>query len=245
MYRKGIHTRHLLSLQYSNYRFSDSVLIINPGFSFEGKARNQFFGLSYTLKYDYRDYIHYPLRGYYYDFKIQKRGLGFTLPWNAGDLILDGNARRFFHLGKKFYYASGLVLHHSVFRNTPYYKSPEIGNMFNLVRAYEDFSIRGQSYFLFKNNLKYELLKPTTYYYKRIIEEFGKIHYALYVNVFGDIGYMKDGFFPGLNSLADQWLIGGGVGIDLVTYYDKVLRIEFSYHKNGYWGMYIHYIPSI
>ena len=245
VYRRNIHTRHLFTLQYSNYQFSDSVLTLNPSYSFERKKRNQYLGLSYTIKYDFRDYIHYPLKGYYLDFKIHKRGLGLLLSPNSGDLILNGNARRFLQLSKKFYFASGFVLHHSIYQNTPYFKSSEIGNMFNLVRGYENYSIRGQSYFLFKNNVKYELVKPTTYYYQGVREEFGKIHYALYMNLFSDLGYMKNSFSPELNPMGDRLLIGGGIGLDLVTYYDKVLRLEFSYHKNGYWGIYIHYIPSI
>ncbi len=245
VFRKNIHSKHLFGVSYADYLFSDSLLILNPKFSFEGKNRNQFVSLSYVFKYDYRDYIHYPLKGYYLDLSLKKRGLGIMLPRENGSTELGFNARKFWQLNQKFYYATAVNGFHSFGANTPYYLSPELGEMHHLVRGYEDFTIRGQSFFLFKNNFKYELLKPTTYYFKGVKEEFGKVHYALYVNVFSDFGYMKNSFNPLSNTMGDQWLYGGGIGFDIVTYYDKVMRLEFSYHRNGYWGFYVHYIPSI
>ncbi len=245
VYRKNIHTRHYFSIRYDRFEFSDSVLLLNPLFSFAGKTANRFLGFSYLLKYDFRDYIHYPLEGYYIDARISKRGLGIFMPWRKGNMEISGNARKFISLNRRFFLAGGVYFRHSLWQNTPYFLSPELGNMFHLVRGYEDFTIRGQSYALYKMNLKYNLLKPVTYRFKGIREEFGKTHLALYINLFGDAGYMKNSFNPRLNSLGDRLLIGGGMGLDIVTYYDKVLRIEFSYHKDGYWGVYIHYIPSI
>ncbi len=245
IYRKNIHTWHIFTLKYANFDFSDSVLLVNPLFSFGGKTNNRFLSFSYYWKYDFRDYIHYPLEGYYVDARFTKRGLGAFLPWREGNIELSGSARKFLPIVQRWYLAGGIYFRHSLWQNTPYFLSPELGNMFHLVRGYEDFTIRGQSYFLYKTNLKYELMKPLTYRFKGIREAFGKTHLALYVNLFGDIGYMKNNFDPQLNPLGDKLLIGGGIGLDMVTYYDKVLRIECSYHRNGYWGIYIHYIPSI
>ena len=245
VYRKNIHSKHLLGISYSDYLFSDSLLVLNPNFSFESKTHNQFVSLSYIFKYDYRDYIHYPLKGYYLDFSVQKRGLGLGLSWENGSSEVAFNARKFSKLNEKFYFASGIKGSYSIGGKTPYFLSPELGEMHSLVRGYENFTIRGQSFIIIKNNLKYELLKPTTYYFEGTREEFGKVHYAVYVNFFTDFGYLKDSFMPMDNSMGDKWLYGGGVGFDIVTYYDKVMRLEFSYHRDGYWGFYIHYIPSI
>jgi len=40
-------------------------------------------------------------------------------------------------------------------------------------------------------------------------------------------------------------MIGFGAGIDFVTYYDKVLRVEYSINRMGEKGLFIHFMTSI
>ena len=40
-----------------------------------------------------------------------------------------------------------------------------------------------------------------------------------------------------LNALSNRLLWGGGIGLDIVLYYDKVIQIEYSFNdlmENGY-----------
>ena len=247
VYRKDIHTRHIWQVSYSDYHFSDSLLILNPYFSFAGNTQNRFFGLMYMIKHDFRNYIHYPLKGYYIDFMIRRRGFGLgNFRFEDGSTEVAFNIRKYIPLSGKFYFATGFQAFHSLKRNTPYFYSPELGDMRSLIRGYENFTVRGQSFAIVRNNLKYELLPSTTFLVKGIREEFGKVHYSLYLNLFADAGYMKDAFFPLENTMGDRLLLGGGIGLDLLTYYDKVLRLEFSYHHfGGGFGFHVHYIPSI
>jgi hypothetical protein len=46
-------------------------------------------------------------------------------------------------------------------------------------------------------------------------------------------------------NLSGQWLGGGGAGIDLVTYYDRLLRVEYSINRMGETGLFIHFMASI
>jgi hypothetical protein len=45
--------------------------------------------------------------------------------------------------------------------------------------------------------------------------------------------------------LPDSFLRGIGAGIDIVTYYDKVMRLEYSVNGWGESGIFIHFIAGI
>jgi hypothetical protein len=59
------------------------------------------------------------------------------------------------------------------------------------------------------------------------------------------LGYISDTRDNVLNPLANDLLVGYGLGIDLVTYYDWVIRFEYSFNKKGESGFFIHFMPSI
>ena len=69
-------------------------------------------------------------------------------------------------------------------------------------------------------------------------------HYAFYLNAFADIGYVGDAYFNN-NLLANNTMIGYGVGLDFVTYYDKVIRGEFSTNKLNEFGFFLHFVQPI
>jgi hypothetical protein len=64
------------------------------------------------------------------------------------------------------------------------------------------------------------------------IKKFSKIHFAVYWNCYLDMGYVHLAN-PMNNTLANQFLIGGGSGVDWVTYYDIVIRTEYSINQFG------------
>ena len=48
---------------------------------------------------------------------------------------------------------------------------------------------------------------------------------------FADMGYVNDKRYATANPLANNWLHSYGAGLDFVTYYDKVLRLEYSFNS--------------
>jgi hypothetical protein len=76
-------------------------------------------------------------------------------------------------------------------------------------------------------------------------EKFNIIHYAIYLNLFIDLGYVYDDEFYQNNTLSNSFQYGTGVGIDFVTYYDIVIRFEYSMNKMKETGFFIHFKASI
>ena len=76
IYRRQIYNTHTFRLQYNWSDFQDTLLSINPEFSVKALTSLQYFSLSYLYKSDHRDNKPYPLKGYYFDLEIVKRGFG-------------------------------------------------------------------------------------------------------------------------------------------------------------------------
>jgi hypothetical protein len=133
-------------------------------------------------------------------------------------------------------------------KTAPYFLSQGFGYHNDYVRAFDLYVIDALNYAICKNNLKFEILKPTTKYLPYIKNErFGKIHLALYLNVFFDFAYTWDVVIPqGFETkIANKWIYGTGFGIDFVTYYDKVLRLEYGFNGLGESGFFVHLVAPI
>jgi hemolysin activation/secretion protein len=161
-------------------------------------------------------------------------------------LDIAGSYRKYFELSGRFHASADVAGKISTNPNQPYFYQSGFGYGRTFVRGYELFVIDGQSYLLLKNTVKYSII-PTKV--KKIgfigSDKFGKIHYALYLNVFFDVGYVRNYVNYEYNNLSNKLLFGTGIGIDLVTYYDLVLRLEYTVNRQGQTGFYIHFKDTL
>ena len=243
-YRRNIHNLHILQLGCDNYTFADTLLKLNPDYSTNKELKLQYLTFYYQYKNDYRDYKPYPLQGHYFDVEINKAGFGILNNENINFFSVKSTYRKFWKLNPRFYNAIGFTA--STTPNYPYYVQNGLGFGRDFVRGYEYYVISGQGFGLLKTNLKYALLPQKVSKFNFIkTEKFNTIPYAFYVNLFADAAYVYKKNKDISNSLTNSLLIGIGIGIDFVTYYDKVLRVEYSINKKGESGLFIHFMTSI
>jgi hypothetical protein len=244
--RKGIHNTHWVNMRYSHFQFSDSLLQQNPDYSFGNENTNEFISVFYQYRTDFRDYKQYPVKGYYFDATIEKKGLGLINDAGVNDLNIIANVRKYFHLGGRFYYATGITGKTSPIKNQPYFYQQGLGYGRNFVRGYEYYVIDGQHFGLWKNNLKFELVKMRVFNIPYVpSEKFSKVYYAFYLNIYSDLGFVWNNKNTDINPLSNKILNGTGIGLDFVTYYDLVIRFEYSFNIEGDSGFFIHFMPSI
>lgn len=245
-YRIGIHNTHSLLLDFNKYRFADSLLVLNPNFSPGSETRAPFFSIGYEFKNDHRDLRAYPLRGHYFDIRIRRQGLGILRNEQMDMTTIESSARKFWEISPRWFIATGINAKSSFGNFQPYYLQRGLGFDGDIVRGYENYVIDGQHFSVLKSNFKYTLIPNTVNNIGFIRnEKFSLIHYALYVNFFADIGYVRDEVFFKGNPYSNTFLGGAGVGLDLVTYYDKVFRTEFSVTRHGDTGLFLHLIAPI
>lgn len=234
-FRPKFNYLHTASLSYNYARFNDSLLLLNPDFTYGDTVYN-YFKIAYVYKHDFRDYAPYPLLGYYFDVGFEKTGLGILDEdvdlWNFR-LTFD----HYFQLYKRWYFAYNLSVMYSNEGFQPYFLTTGLGYNSLNIRGYELYAIDGQQIGVIKSNLKFEIIPRKVHDISWIkTEKFSKVFYALYANLFFDIGYVEDNLFYKNNPLTNQVLFGTGLGIDFVTYYDIVFRFELAINKQGNTG---------
>lgn len=245
-YRKGIHHSHRAKVQFNYYNFSDSLFHLNHDFAFDNQNVNRFFSFEYQFKSDFRDSKAYPLKGSYFDFGIEKKGLGFLQEPEVNSLTVTANLRKYFRFNNKFYFASGISIKSTPSSHEPYYFQKGLGYHRDFVRGYEYYIVDGGHFGILKTNLKYELISPRVRKLHLLnTEKFNKIHYAGYLSAFFDLGYSDNTYFKEGNDFSDRLLPGWGIGFDFVTYYDLVIRVEYSMNHLFERGLFIHFMASI
>jgi outer membrane protein assembly factor BamA len=207
----------------------------------------QYVSFSYQFKCDHRDFKSYPLKGYYFDLQIIKQGL-----WTFNNNTLNtvqflATFRKFWELHPGVYFATGLNGKISAGLQ-PYFIIRGIGYDRDMVRSYEYYLVDARHFGILKNNVKFAIIPNHVGKLSFIrSDKFGKIFYALYLNVFFDAGYgvYDQDFGQETNDLQNTLLLGYGTGLDFVTYYDIVVRLEFSVNIMNEAGVFLHFMAPI
>lgn len=243
--RQGFYNTHLAEIKYFKGSVADTVLKLTRDYFINNQPHMEFFTLYYIFRRDYRDSKVYPLKGYYFDFSITKHGIGILKNENLDVLFLEALARKYWKIGPRLYLASSIRGKFSPTYEQPYYVQRALGYR-DYVRAYEYYVVDGQNFVLFKTSLRYELIRPRIQkipYLKT--EKFNTFHYALYAGLFSDAGYVEDRINNRYNSMSNTLLFGTGAGLDFVTYYDNVVRMEYSVNKLGEYGFFLHFSSAL
>ena len=123
----------------------------------------------------------------------------------------------------------------------PFYFAQKSLGFEDYVRGYEYYVIDNQKFIISKSILKWCLVKEKKFDINILkIKQFKKSFYSIYFSVFSDYGYTKNKFNNELNDLSNTPLWGNGISIDYLTYYDKLLRIEYSINHLGEKGVFLH-----
>lgn len=247
-YRPQIHESHTIWLQYTSQKFSDTILKLNPIFIANGKNSPRFFSIIYEFRSDHRNLKYYPTSGYYYDLVLSKHGLGLSQKSGIDILNVSTTIKKYLQLFPSLYFFAGATAKLSSSKQQPYFLHQSLGYLYDFVRGYEYYVVNGQYLGLLKTNIKYQILQPTIIRLPLIkTEKFSKLHLSLYLGFHSDIGYVLE---PNNhenkgNQLPNRLLWGNGIGFDVVTYYDRVMRIEYSINHMGEHGFFLHFLAPI
>lgn len=233
------------SVGFNQFIFQDTILKLNPKFAFS-ETKYNYFTASYSLKLDFRDYAPYPLVGYYFDVNLEKKGLGIFSD-QINEFSVSAHFDQYFNIYKRLYFAYNFG---AKFSNqgvqSPYFITSGLGYSPNTIRGYELYVVDGQKLGIVKTNLKFEILPKTAFNINWIKStKFSEVFLAMYANLFFDAAYVDDIYSYQLNPLSNQLLWSTGIGLDMITYYDLVLRLELSINKQKEQGFFISFVAPI
>ncbi len=238
LFRKNIRNKHKLELYYYKTIIDDSIKVLNPNYLKNNDTKGSFFKLTYQFANEQRDYVEYPLHGHYLHFELTKNFAGSSL---VNHFEAFAKAEKYLELRKRLFFGSSFAAKISSDDYQPYFAQKALG-FEDYVRTYEYYVIDGQQYWLSKTALKYALFEKTNFDIPYIkMSQFKKSHFSVYLGVFTDFGYVIDTQNKEESPLANKLLFGRGISLDYVTYYDKLLRIEYGINKLGEKGIFLHF----
>jgi outer membrane protein assembly factor BamA len=240
-YRPTFYNFHLLTLGHSSTWVSPKVLEQNPNYFLQPGNRLFYSFFQYSFLHDKRDNIAYATKGELLQLTATKYGL-FSRK-NLYELELNVTANKYLPLGKGFHFASGLTAGWFTSPSQPYTLVRGIGYMPNFIRGYELNVIEGQQLVVQKNSLRFQLI-DTSFDLSRAIynDQFNTLPLGIYLSANFDQGAVRDrNRIPENLALTNQYLFGYGAGIDLVTGYDAVFRLEYSINKQGVGNLFFNF----
>lgn len=239
-YRQTQNITHSFFLKNEEIEINDSIYNLNENY-LGGEKKIRFFHLLYEYEINKKDNKNYPLLGYYLKIGIKKNGIIPNFD-EINTIDFKITATKFFNLYKRLYFATHFNSKLSFPKKHPFFNLEAVGYNDN-IRGFEYYVIDGNFYFLNNNSLKYNILKKKIFKIRIIpLKKFNKIHLSSYISLNFDYGYVLDlssNYLTNNNYLTNQFLYSTGIGIDFVSYYDKVLRIEYSITNNHDRGLYL------
>ena len=235
-YRRAIRTRHSFGLAYNVEDLHDTIVALNPTYFKSGRSTIRVPAIYYNMSYYFLDYIPYPTRGHAAHLSVSKSGFNrLTNLWQLhikalGAWPLSQNS---------FVTLSGYAGIKLPFRQ-PYFNKRFLG--------YNDVYLQGYEYNVV-DGVAGGFLKAT--FHRKVLDfnvrvpriskkkEAEYIPFRVFGKVYGNTGYVHDPQ-PGDNLLQNKMLYTGGIGLDIVTFYDITFKLEWSFNQLGQNALFLH-----
>jgi outer membrane protein assembly factor BamA len=233
-YRKGSIARHYVRLGVQGESVNDTVTRLNPNYLGDSKRRVVYPELRYTYQYFDLNYIPYPTRGTSIEFDFLKRGLG----QNVNLTQLQLRFGKYFSLPNKFYVSSIAEGNIKLPFDQPFFNQSLLGYNESFMRGLEYYVVDGVAGGYIRNTIGKEIaavrfntgLRSKTY---------NSIPFRFYLKAYGDAGYIYNKNNVINNSLNNRFIYSGGIGLDIISIYDIVLRVEYSFNQKGENGLFV------
>ncbi|MFM7838437.1 MAG: POTRA domain-containing protein [Chitinophagaceae bacterium] len=234
LYRPGLRTFNAFRIAWAQEEVEQQLLNKNPFYYAVPKRRMTYLELSYKLNYFKVDYIPFPLTGWMGEVNFLKKGLNRDMNlWQVGVKYTKG-----WKVWPNTWYSTQVNGLLRLPFDQPYVNQRLFGYSDFYLRAMDNYVVDGVAGLLGKQNLRRSIGKldiPTGLRSRAHTV----IPFRFYARVFVDVGYAHH---PNdqVNSLANHLLYTAGIGLDLVSFYDFVLRIDYGVNQLRENGLFLH-----
>jgi len=201
----------------------------------------QHFTFQYDFTIDRRDVKVYPIKGDQLSLFVQKDGFGFSHE-DINVLSTRLSYARFFPIGKKQIHSFGAkITGRYTFNRSeqPYTHTSFVGYIPNALKGYEFYVMDGLDAALLKTHFRLRLFQKDIQWGKWVfLEQFRFMPLSVYFTINNDVGYVNAPFSGDESTLSNQWLWGRGIGLDILFYYNRLLRFEYSFNHLGERGLF-------
>lgn len=234
LYRPGLRTFNTFRLAWSQEEVDNRVFKVNPNYFNHGNNRLTYLELSYRLNFVKVDYIPYPLTGWMGEMSFSKKG--FNREMNLWQL--SGKYTQSWKILPKTWLGvqtMGLIRFPY---SQPFINQRLFGYGDFYLRGLENYVVDGVGGMLLRNTVRRSIYKTqvSTGFRSRA---HAVIPFRFYAKAFADFGYAHHPLAIDTR-LTNRMMYTAGLGIDMVTIYDFVLRMDYSFNQLGENGLFLH-----
>jgi outer membrane protein assembly factor BamA len=241
--RPNVYDYHFLDINYYYNQISDSTFLANPSY-FLGRDFQRFGEIRFSYVSDHRNFRNFGTKGTWLSLFIARNGI---LPGdNFRIWTVRGILAKYSTLTNWLYLASKIDVELSTNQKQPYLGTRVLGFDNRYVRGYERYVMEGNFNVHTRNTIRFKMV--STHYHANWfpVRQFRFIPVDVYLSPFADAGYVRNAFVLEENKhLINTPLLGYGIGLNFVTFYDVVFRAEYSMTRHGDKGFYISFLNDI
>jgi outer membrane protein assembly factor BamA len=236
-WRRGYFKRTGVSLGLNYLVVNDSITDVkyNPNYFGNNNTKQFYTDINLGVAYANTDRNAYPLNGLIYNYGISKRGLGFSGGINSTTLF--GSFAKYIPHKHNFFSsikASGIL---KLPFNQAYINQRAIGFGSLKLRGLELYIIDGVAAFTTNYTFSKKLFSfriPIPFKIKAL----PYVPFTFFAKTYADMGYS---YIPQQYNtrLNNRFLYTGGVGLDILSLYDLVFKIEYSFNQLGQKGLFL------
>ncbi|UOG75443.1 hypothetical protein MTX78_02340 [Hymenobacter tibetensis] len=237
-WRRTVRLLAAFDVSYHQESISDSVNLLNPTY-YLGRTQRDYVELGLSGVFNQRNTFAYPLTGYYAQAQVVYRR--FADAAAPPQLLVRTRYARYVALGGPFYYSGAVQGQLRFSRRLSYADNRALGYE-ALVRGYDPYVVDGRHYALVQQGVSYRLFDAGQVQLQNVANpKINNIPLVLYLNTFTDAGYVSTPSVVAGNRLPGRLLASAGVGVHLVTYYDRVLTLEYARTVRGQGGFFFRF----
>ncbi|MCG8327405.1 MAG: BamA/TamA family outer membrane protein [Chitinophagales bacterium] len=244
--RPKIKSNHKWTIGYRQNKIDEIVAHeLNPAYFLDGRSHQQYFRLTYSFLYENRDARDYPWRGYMFFIHLAKDGLGFYSDVNA--LELTAEYRKYIPIGNRWSFGLETKNRIALIRSRqPYNINRAMGYGNDYLRGFEYYVIDGLDMSFLKTSMRLKIWEYDFDFSRMVpIDAFKCMPLRINMSFNNDIGYVNSPYYYYENPLNNMLLWGGGLGLDFVFFYNKIVRIEYSLNDLLENGLFLHFNMNI
>ena len=236
--KKNLNTTHRLILEQSEIDCPSQTLALNNSYLPVESSTFQYTKLEYNYEHEKRNSVSYPTKGSFNEvlvsyFKGTKN--------DFQNLSITAKTEQHFKLKPRLNLGNSVKVKFQTNTKLPYILNESLG-FEDYLRGYEYYVLDGEHFGISKTAVRYVLVPETKLqlpYFK--MEQFKKSFYSVYFSIFADMGVVINNQHKHQNGLNNTFLSSQGISLDFVTYYDKLIRLEYARNHIKEWGVYIHF----
>ena len=238
-YRKGSINRHYLRTGWRSSSIADTVLRMNKNYLGDGIQAVSYPEIQYTFQHLKINYFPYPTKGSLFVADVLRRGVNRQM--NLTQFVFRYG--KFHEFKKKNYFSIVADAHLKAPFKQPYINQYILGYGDQYLRGLQRYVVDGLAGGTLKATLGRELysVKVNSGFKSKA---YRTIPFKFYAKIHGDVGYVYSNVNLNETNLNNKLLYSFGAGLDIVSIYDFVLRIEFTYNQFKQLGTYFHNYES-